>query len=119
MELTNLKHGTTTRHTHKYSVRNILSKQLIVRVSILYHNLVAMARLTCIALICLSPVVSGIHFIYGLRQERILLHLVHVARLTCIALIYLLPIVSSLRFICDLYGLREERVLLCLQALIC
>ena len=122
MELTNLKNGTTTRRTHKYSVRNILSKQLVVIVPILYHNLVAVARLTCIALICLSPVVSGLRFIYGLcglRQEHILLHLAHVVRLTYIALIYMSPIVSGLRFICSLCGLREERILLRLQIRIC
>ena len=50
----------------KPSVRNILSKQLVVRVPILYHNLVAVDRVTCIALICLSPVVSGLRFISGL-----------------------------------------------------
>ena len=71
----------------KPSVRNILSKQLIVRVPILYHNLIVVAGLTCILLISLSPLVSSLHFIYGLSQERILLRLVHVARLTCIALI--------------------------------
>ena len=64
----------------KPSVRNILSKQLIVRVPILYHNPVAVARVTCIALICLSPIVSSLRFIYGLcglSEERvvILLHL--------------------------------------------
>ena len=99
----------------KSLVRNILSKQLIVLVSILYHNLVVVARLTCIALICLSPIVCDLRFIYGLRQERILLHLVHVARLTCIALIYLSPVVSGLRFIYGLCGLREERVLILLH----
>jgi len=56
------------------SVRNILSKQLVVRVPILYHNPIAVARVTSIALICLSPIVSGL---YGLSEERvvILLHL--------------------------------------------
>ena len=124
MELTNLKHGSTTRRNHKYSVKNILSKQLIIRVPILYHNLVVVARLTCIALICLSPVVSCLRFtcgLCGLSQERVLLHLAHVARLTCIALICLSPVVSGLRFICGLYGLSEERVviLLRLQAHLC
>ena len=78
-----------------------------------------MARLTYIALIYLSPIVSNLRFICGLRQERVLLHLVHVARLTCIVLICLSPIVSGLHFIYDLYGLREERVLLRLQARLC
>ena len=80
-----------------------------------------MARLTCIALIRLSPVVSGLRFICGLRQERVLLHVIHVPRLTCIALISLSPIVSSLRFIFGLYGLREEciLILLRLQARLC
>jgi len=72
------------------------------------------ARLTCIALICLSPIVSGLHFNCGLRQEHVLLHLVYVARLTCIALICLSLVVCDLRFICGLYGLREERVLILL-----
>jgi hypothetical protein len=74
-----------------------------------------MAWLSCIAMICLSPVVSGL---CGLRQERVLLHLVHVPRLTCIALICLSPAVSGLRFIC---GLREEHVLILLrlQARLC
>ena len=112
MELTNLNHGTTTWRNHKYSVRNILSKQLIVRVPILYHNPVAVARVTYIALICLSPIVSGLRFIYGLRQERDLFLLIYVARLTCIALICLSPIVSGLRFIYGLCGLREERFLI-------
>ena len=76
MELTNLKHGTTTQRTHKYLVRNILSKQLVVRVPILNHNPIVVARLTCIALICLSPVVSGLCFIYGLyglSEERVII----------------------------------------------
>jgi hypothetical protein len=42
-----------------------------------------------------------------------------VARLTCIALICLSVVVSGLRFICDLCGLREERVLLHIQAYLC
>ena len=102
-------------------VRNILSKQLIIQVPILYHNPVAVARVTCIALICLSPVVSGLRFIYGLRQERVLFLLVHMARLTCIALTSVLPVVSSLRFICGLCGLSEERVVILLrqQARLC
>jgi len=80
MELPNLKHGTNTRCNHKSLVRNILSKQLVVRVPILYHNLIAMARLTCIALFYISAVVSGLRFICGfcgLREEcvLILLHL--------------------------------------------
>ena len=49
----------------KPSVRNILSKQLIVRVPILNHNPVAVARLTYVALTCLSPVVRGLRFICG------------------------------------------------------
>ena len=98
-----------------------MSNQLVVRVSILYHNLVVVARLTYIALIYLSPIVSDLCFICDRRQARVLLYLVHVARLTCIALIYLSPVVSGLRFIYGLCGLREERVLilLCLQACLC
>ena len=99
-----------------------MSKQLVVRVLVLYHYLIAMARLTCIALICLSLVVSYLCFtcgLCGLSQERVLLRLAHVARLTCIALICLSPIVSDLHFIYGLRGLREERVLLRLQACIC
>ena len=115
MELPNLKHETNTQRNHKSSVRNILSKHLIVRVLILYHNLVDVARLTYIALFCLSPIVSGLCFIYNLRQEHVLLRLVHVARLTSIALIGLSPIVSGLRFICGLCGMREERVLILLR----
>ena len=105
----------------KPSVRNILSKQLVVRVPILNHNPVAVARLTCIALICLPPVVNGLCFICGLRQERVLFLLVHVARLTCIALTSVSPVVSGLRFIHGLCGLSEERViiLLRLQARLC
>ena len=63
---------------------NILSKQLIIRVPVLYHNLVAVARLTCIALTCLSPVVSGLRFIYGLyalSEERVVILLRLQARL--------------------------------------
>jgi hypothetical protein len=103
------------------SVTNIMNKLLTVRVPILYHNLVAMARLTCIALICLSPLVSDLRFICGLRQECILLRLIHVARLTCIALFCLSPIVSDLRFICGLCDLREKGVLILLnlQACLC
>ena len=70
--------------TQKPLVRNILSKQLVVQVPILYHNLVAVARLTCIALIYLSSVVSGLHFIcglYGLREEHVLILLRLQARL--------------------------------------
>ena len=48
------------------SVKNTLSKQLVVRVPILYHNTVAMDRVTYIALIYLSPIVRGLHFICGL-----------------------------------------------------
>ena len=116
-----LKHGTTTRCNQKSSVRNILSKQLVVRVPILYHNPIIVARVTCIVLICLSPVVSGLRFIYGLRQERVLFLLVHVARLTCITLICMSPVVSGLCLICGLYSLSEECVviLLCLQAHLC
>jgi hypothetical protein len=116
MELPNLNHGTTTRRNQKSSVRNIISKQLVVRVPILYDNLVHVARLTRIALICLSPVVSGIRFICCLRQEHVLLRLFHVDRLTRITLICLSPIVNGLHFIC---GLRQERVLLRLQARLC
>jgi hypothetical protein len=102
-------------------VRNILSKQLIVRVPILYHDLIIVARLTCIALIYLSPVVSDLLFICGLRQERVLLRLVHVATLTCSALICLSLVVSGLHFIYGLYGLREEHILILLrlQARLC
>jgi hypothetical protein len=67
-------------------------------------------------LFCLSPVVSSLCFVCGLRQERVLLRLIHMARLTCIVLICLLPVVSGLRFIYGLCSLREERVLLRLQA---
>ena len=99
----------------------ILSKQLVVRVPILYHNPVAVARVTCIALICLSPVVSGLRFICGLRQEHVLFLLVHVARLTCIALTSVSPVISGLCFIYGLCGLSEEHViiLLRLQARLC
>ena len=111
-------------HLYQSSVRNKLSKQLVIRVSVLYHYLVVVARLTCIALICLSPVVSCLRFtcgLCGLSQERVLLHLAHVARLTCISLIFMSPVVSSLRFICGLCCLSEERVviLLRLQARLC
>jgi hypothetical protein len=105
-----------TRRNQKSLVRNILSKQLVIRVPIVYHNLVVVARLASIALFCLSPVVSSLCFVCGLRQERVLLRLIHMVRLTCIVLICLSPIVSGLRFIYGLCSLREERVLLCLQA---
>ena len=77
-----------------------------------------MARLTSIALIYLSPVVSCLRFtysLYGLSQECVLLHLAHVARLTCIALICLSPVVSGLRFIYGRCGLSEERVVILLR----
>jgi hypothetical protein len=72
------------------------------------------ARVTCIALIYLSLVVSGLRFICGLRQEHVLLHLVHVSRLTCIALICMSLVVSDLYFICGLFDFREEHVLILL-----
>ena len=93
----------------------ILSKQLVVRVPILYHNPVAVARVTYIALIYLPPVVCGLCFICGLRQEHVLFLLVHVARLTYIALTCVSPIVSGLRFIYSLCGLSEERVIILLR----
>ena len=67
---------TNRRLNQKPSVRNIPSKQLIVRVPIINHNPVAMARLTYIALICLLPIVSGLRFIYGLcglSEERVVI----------------------------------------------
>jgi hypothetical protein len=73
------------------------------------------ARVTCIAVIGLTPVVSGLRFICGLRQQRVFLCLVHVARLTCIALFYLSPVVSALCFVCGLCGLREKGVLILLR----
>ena len=68
----------------KPSVRNILSKHLVVRVPIIYHNPVAVARVTCIALIWLSPVVSDLRFIYGLcglSEECVIILLCLQARL--------------------------------------
>ena len=67
----------------------------------------------------MSSVVSGLRFICGLRQERILFLPVHVTRLTSIALIYLSSVVSGLRFICGLCDLRDERVILLLRLQAC
>jgi hypothetical protein len=78
------------------------------------------ARLTCIAPIYLSPVVSGLRFIYDLRQQGIILHLIHVARLTYVGLIYLSPILSGFRFIYGCCSLSEKGVVIFirLQAII-
>ena len=68
-----IKHGTNRRRNKNFSIKNILSKQLVVRVPILNHNPIIVARLTCIALIYLLPIVSDLRFICGLSEEGVVI----------------------------------------------
>ena len=53
-----------------------MGKQLIIRVPVLYYNPIVVARLTCVALTYLSPIVRGLRFFYGrygLSKERVVI----------------------------------------------
>jgi hypothetical protein len=79
---------------HSSELSDILSKQLVVvGVPILYNHVVAVARLTSVALIGMSTEVSSLRLICSLRKQRELLRL------------GLLPTVSGLRLI---YGKRRR-----------